>query len=45
MSKLFNFIGYLVGIAIGLAYVVFAIWRMFIIGAFIAFFRLTFSDK
>jgi hypothetical protein len=38
-------LGYTLGIIAGLAYVAFAIWRMFIIGAFIAFFRLTFGNK
>ena len=40
-----KFLGYTLGIIGGLAYVIFSIWRMFIIGAFIAFFRITIGAK
>ena len=40
-----KFLGFIFGLALGSAYVVFSIWKMFIIGAFIAFFRITVGAK
>lgn len=38
---MFKALGYTIGIVAGLATLVFAIWKMWIIGAFLAFFLIT----